>query len=86
MKTAHIEICDSRRVKGAYFVRLMGKNGKKLSHSENLESRQAVNKNIAAQFEAIDPSAETFFRPFDVDKTKSGYWAKKYGITHKPGR
>lgn len=86
MKTAHIEICESRRVKGAYFVRLVGKNGKKLSHSENLESRQAVNRNVAAQHEAFSAAADNIFRESDVDKTKDGYWAKKYGIQHKPGR
>lgn len=38
MKQPKIEICDSRRLKGQYFVRCVAANGEKLSHSETLKS------------------------------------------------
>lgn len=82
MSKYHIEICDSKRLKGQYFVRMVGGTNK-LSNSETLESFAAVNKNILAH-------AKIFFHTGDIadvlsttnaiDKTSGKKWAKKFGI------
>lgn len=87
MKKSRIEICDSRRLKGQYFVRLVAGNGEKLSTSETLESVGAVNKNLVAQAKIFTlTSLITSQGVFDnvpvVDRTKGGYWSKKYGVLH----
>lgn len=90
-KTGRIEICDSRKKPGQFFVRYVGPNGKKLAHSECLTSPQNVNKNIKAMqyiisLEPLNQIENILDMSEAVDRTKSGWWAKKYGIEHKPAK
>lgn len=85
MNKPRIEICDSRRLKGQYFVRLVAGNGEKLSTTETLESVAAVNKNLVAQAKIFTLTNRiTIQGVMDhvVDRTKSGCWSKKYGCPH----
>lgn len=82
MKKPHIQICDSRRIKGNYFIRVVAANGEKLSTSETLESVQAVNKNLVAHagiFLNMKPTIQGVFDNVKIKDTTSGkYWEYKY--------
>ena len=82
MKKSHIQICDSRRVKGQFFVRIVSGSGEKLSASETFESVQAVNKNLvahAAIFLLMKPTIQGLFDTLKIkDTTKGKYWERKY--------
>jgi hypothetical protein len=86
MSKYHIEICDSRKLKGQYFVRMVG-GTKKISNSETLESFAAVNKNILAHakvFGALVAEIKSVLLSTNaIDKTSDKKWAKKFGIKTK---
>ncbi len=83
MSKYHIEICDSKRLKGQYFVRMVGGTNK-LSNSETLESFAAVNKNILAHAKVfgvlVAEIKSTLLATNAIDKTSGKKWAKKFGI------
>jgi uncharacterized protein YegP (UPF0339 family) len=87
-KTGRIEICDSKKRKGEYFVRIVAGNNEKLATGETVKTRQAVNKQIMAICRAVDAIEYSKFNIAmlhnTIDRTRSGYWSKRYGITHKP--
>lgn len=82
-KIAHVEICESRKVKGGYYIRLVAKNGERLSHSETLNSVAAIEKNLKAQYAALHCEDADVFNAHDIDRTKAGLFAKKFGIKHE---
>lgn len=84
MKKPHIQIHDSRRRKGEFFIRYVAANGKKLAHSETLSSVANVNKNITSTDSCFTEGRSVSFDmilmdALVVDHTKSQHWAKKYG-------
>jgi uncharacterized protein YegP (UPF0339 family) len=89
-KPGRIEICDSRKKKGMYFVRIVAANGEKLMHGECLTSPANVNKHILSVARVFAIHAESIDSVLSVtlaiDRTASGYWHKKYGIEKKSAR
>lgn len=87
-KTGRIEICDSKKRKGEYFVRIVAGNNEKLATGETLTTPQAVNKHLlalAGAFVVHAGNVESLFHTAQaIDRTKSQWWAKRYAIPHKP--
>ena len=84
MKKPHIQIHDSRKKKGQFFIRYVAANGKKLAHSETLTSVANVNKNLVSTDSCFMAGAHGgIYRIVTdgivIDFTKSQHWAKKYG-------
>ena len=81
-KTGRIEICDSKRKKGMFFVRVVGANGEKLMHGECLTSVANVNKHIVAVCSVFWPQEHIEFviGSNAIDRTAREYWHRKYGI------
>jgi len=74
MKKPHIQIHDSKKRKGEFFIRYVAANGKKLAHSETLSSIANVQKNIKAMAKCFY-STECMVQ----DCTKAKLYFKKYG-------
>lgn len=88
MSAYRIEICDSQKRKGEFFVRYIGGTNK-LASTETETTFANINKNIRGMASIFVDSLtiEYIMQNCSVtDKTKAGKWAKKFGIEHKPSR
>lgn len=74
MKKPHIQIHDSKKRNGEYFIRYVAANGKKLAHSETLTTIANVQKNIKAMAQCFY-STECMVE----DCTKVKLYLKIYG-------
>ena len=75
MKKPHIQIHDSRRKKGEFFIRYVAANGEKLAHSETLSSMANVMKNLRATSDCFIGTSLVW-----NDCTKEQKFFKKYAL------